>query len=748
MKSLFMLFIIICNSLIFGLNADFEADITEGIIPLEVHFSDISSDRNSRDITSWEWDFENDGIIDSYQQNPSFTYTEEGYFSVSLTIGDGSYYDSEIKYDYIATGEAPEADFEADITVGLQPLEVSFSDLSTGGLPGGDREIISWEWDFDNDGNIDSYEQYPYFIYNEVGIFTVSLTSGDGTNFDTEIKPDFITVEEELVADFEANITEGLLPVDIQFTDLSSGGLSRNGREVTSWEWDFDDDGEIDSYQQNPVFIYEEEGFFTVSLTVGDGTNYDTEIKYDYIIIGDQLIADFEAEPTEGILPLEVNFSDLSTGGLPETFRDIITWEWDFDDDGEIDSYEQYPYFIYDYSGVYNVSLTVSDGANFASEIKQNYITVAEPIIPDFYADSNEGFAPLEVQFTDLSSGGLPQVGREIISWEWDFDDNSVIDSYEQNPSFTYLDFGEFTVTLTVSDGTNSESISEYDLINVMEPVTANFEADPTLGLYPLTVQFTDLSSGGYSPNREITSWEWDFNNDGITDSYYQYPEFTFNLFGTYSIGLTVSDGTNYDTLIRENYITVTDSVLADFAADVTTGNAPLEVNFTDLTSGNPTSWLWDFDNDGFIDSNEQNPNFVYTDQGMYTVSLISADNVSESTEIKEGYISVDLAGSQDDIASLKTQLMGSYPNPFNPSTTISFSVSGKDAKDAKIEIYNVKGQKIRTFPNIQITQSANQQIVWDGSDSFGKGVSSGLYVIHLKVNNKTVSLLKCELLK
>jgi len=73
------------------------------------------------------------------------------------------------------------------------------------------------------------------------------------------------------------------------------------------------------------------------------------------------------------------------------------------------------------------------------------------------------------------------------------------------------------------------------------------------------------------------------------------------------------------------------------------------------------------------------------------------------------------------------------YPNPFNPNTTISFSLTAKDAKNAKVMIYNIKGQKVRTFSNLQINKSPNQQIVWNGTDDCGRPVSSGIYLCKLK---------------
>lgn len=72
------------------------------------------------------------------------------------------------------------------------------------------------------------------------------------------------------------------------------------------------------------------------------------------------------------------------------------------------------------------------------------------------------------------------------------------------------------------------------------------------------------------------------------------------------------------------------------------------------------------------------------------------------------------------------------YPNPFNPETTISFSL----AEDAKLEIFNIKGQKIKTFPINQLTNQPINQVVWDGKDESGNAVSSGIYLYRLEAGN------------
>jgi hypothetical protein len=89
------------------------------------------------------------------------------------------------------------------------------------------------------------------------------------------------------------------------------------------------------------------------------------------------------------------------------------------------------------------------------------------------------------------------------------------------------------------------------------------------------------------------------------------------------------------------------------------------------------------------------------------------------------------------------------YPNPCNPSSTIRFS-SGLFPQNERLEIkiFNLKGQTVKTFSNLPITQSHNQQIVWNGTDQSNQPVSSGMYYAVLKQNDITLASKKMMLMK
>jgi len=93
-----------------------------------------------------------------------------------------------------------------------------------------------------------------------------------------------------------------------------------------------------------------------------------------------------------------------------------------------------------------------------------------------------------------------------------------------------------------------------------------------------------------------------------------------------------------------------------------------------------------------------------------------------------------------------KTELKGNYPNPFNPTTTISFSLTTEHTENTEISIYNLKGQNVKT---LTVTLSGDEgAVTWDGTNTNDQPVSSGIYLYKLIVNGETIAMKKCLLLK
>ena len=316
-----------------------------------------------------------------------------------------------------------------------------------------------------------------------------------------------------------------------------------------------------------------------------------------------------------------------------------MTYAWDFTNDGVNESTTQSPSFTYQNPGTYAVRLTVKNAAGSDAEIKNGYITVSPaPVAPTaaFTADNQAGTAPLTVVFTDQSTGTAP------FTYAWDFTNDGTRDSTSQNPSFTYQNTGTYTVKLTVTNAVGSDGETKSGYITVTElpvaPVAA-FTVDKQTGNTPLTVRFTDQSTGT-SP----LSYAWDFDNDGITDSTVKSPTFIYATEGTYTVNFTVTNSLGSDSEIKTDHITVNPTIppTAAFTSDVQSGDAPLKVKFTDQSGGTtPLTYAWDFNNDGTTDSTSQSPTFTYTDAGTYTVKLTVSNGAGSDVRTEPEYITV-----------------------------------------------------------------------------------------------------------
>ncbi|MDO9540004.1 MAG: PKD domain-containing protein [Methanocalculus sp.] len=248
-------------------------------------------------------------------------------------------------------------------------------------------------------------------------------------------------------------------------------------------------------------------------------------------------VANFFGSPTSGTRPLSVVFTDTST-------RIPTSWSWSFGDGNT--STAQNPTHTYVAAGTYTVSLTATNAQGSDTETKTGYITVSEPGAPpvaNFTGTPTSGTRPLSVVFTDTSTG-------TPTSWSWTFGDGN--SSTLQNPTHQYVTAGIYTVTLTATNAGGSDTETKTGYITVSEPGTppvANFTGTPTSGTRPLSVVFTDNSTG--TP----TSWSWSFG-DGSTSTA-QNPTHTYVTAGTYTVSLTATNANGSNTVTKTNYITI-----------------------------------------------------------------------------------------------------------------------------------------------------------------------------------------------
>nr|NQU92208.1 PKD domain-containing protein [Bacteroidota bacterium] len=349
----------------------------------------------------------------------------------------------------------------------------------------------------------------------------------------------------------------------------------------------------------------------------------------------------------------------------------------------------------------YDVTLTVVNAFGSDTETKTAYITVTVLPLPnaDFEASSTTIYAGESIGFTDLTTNGPT-------SWSWQFPGAEPQTALVQNPTaITYNSPGIYGVTLTATNiyGTDSEVKSGYITVNVLPVPVADFEVNFNSIEVGEPIDFTDLSTN--SP----TGWSWTFEGGTPTGSSDQNPlNIIYADEGAYDVQLTVTNQYGTDTKIKEDYIHVsyTPPVVADFTSDFTTIYQGEIIHFYDMSSGNPSFWIWNIDGASPTLTYQQNPVVIFNTPGIFNVKLTVSGINGSDVEIKEGYIEV-------------IEILSIYPPGWNYEPTSSQHIIAipVSANPRIFEVPVEPGDYLGVF-----YQEGNNQyrcggaVAWDGS--------------------------------
>ena len=374
--------------------------------------------------------------------------------------------------------------------------------------------------------------------------------------------------------------------------------------------------------------------------------------------------AAFTVSTKSGQAPLTVQFTDQS---MPCS-APITQWAWDFGDNTK--SKDQNPSHTYTHGGSYSVTLTVSTADGSDTAHKKNYVKVSgtpapvttvtpvthetstvqpvsgagqgegegesagegesesakAPVAPtaDFTLNPTTGSSALVVQFTDHSKKG----SAAITAWAWDFGDGA--SSKEQNPIHTYATPGKFTASLTVTTSVGSNTKKKTDCVVVTAPVVASAPTTPPAAPASATPPATPPAAPApatppASPAPAPATPPTTPAPTPVTPAAPATPP-----------------AAPAPAPVVQASAPVQGAPAASFAADRTTGSAPLEVRFTDQSKPGASpiqSWTWNF-GDGQL-SAEQNPTCTYAKTGTYSVTLTVTSPQGASVEQKVNYITV-----------------------------------------------------------------------------------------------------------
>jgi len=450
-----------------------------------------------------------------------------------------------------------------------------------------------------------------------LGAFRDSLTPSVGIHE--------YALEGSPIANFYAGSTNSQINEVINFTDSSIGGPS-------SWLWNFGDGNT--STMQNPSYSYTDIGSYTISLTVNNETGTDIETKTAYILVTDNTSGSVSVSVIDGDDDAE---EDRTDGSMSRNSSDLEIGN----DGGD-----------HQYVGIRFQNVEVPKGANISNAYLKFKAKATDSGAMTIFIDQED--AGNTLTFTsaqnDISNRQLTEEPVSYVPENWSAnqtyysaDISSLIEriiredgDWGNGNAMTFVLWSELDHTIERSSYSFNGGYSvilEFDY-SLSTTVIAEFQADKTIALNNEAIQFSDISTG------DPESWLWDFG-DGSTSTL-QNPTHTYTTVGIYSVSLTATNANGSDTETKENYIMVSDppAPIAEFGSSNTTISIGGNIDFTDLSTNNPLSWLWDF-GDGNT-SILQNPSHTYSTLGNYTVALTASNPFGSNTETKFDYVNVN----------------------------------------------------------------------------------------------------------
>ena len=547
-------------------------------------------------LTSYSWDFNGDGIEDSNAEEPLFDYSTlgAGIYTVRLDVNDGTC-SNFIEQDITIYPEPPVPVVVASETAQCLNTEISFTNTTDESQHIG---IISYAWDFDNDGLIDSTEPSPSISFDTPGDRVVSVTSSI-PGCESEATTIEITVLEGPTANFNSAIVcDGDA---VSFTNTSSNAFS--------YLWDFSDG--VTSTNENPSHLFPDAGNYFVELIATDINGCeDTQVVEVVVLDNPEVAFDFGIPCTDDD---GVQFLDESSGGID---ADPVSWSWRID--GEEVSTDQNPVFNFSQGGLVDVALAVTN-SNGCESLYSEELEILDAPVPDFTSQINcVGEAS---HFQDVTSTEL----NPINGWLWDVNGTTYTD---QNISHVFDSPGQYEVTLEVtSQNTCSESITQ--IVEVLQLPEVNFSAigdcdNVTITAIDNSTEFDDA----------IISRRWMLDDTDVGNG----SEIVLEQLDEGSYNLMLEAETAQGCLVSSvQQIVVNSSPTASFTFDKFYGIPGDQITFTNTSEGgSAVSWLI---NGQSIDESFEQQFFVFDEVGDYQVGLVSTSDLGCSDTITQNVI-------------------------------------------------------------------------------------------------------------
>jgi PKD repeat protein len=330
--------------------------------------------------------------------------------------------------------------------------------------------------------------------------------------------------------------------------------------------------------------------------------------------------ASFTAQPPSGTVPLTVTLTSTSTGAI-----DSIAW--DLDGDGVFgDATGPTATQTFTTAGDHTVGLSVSGPGGTSTTSQTIPVSLPPPPVAILSALPTSGVTPLAVSLNGCTSTGT------ITSFKWDFDSDGIVDlAGPCTTQHTFSSPGLYTVTLLVTGPGGTATASQTITANANTPpaITITSPGNGATFTAGTTVTFSGTASDAEDGSLS-SSIQWTSSIDGPLGTGAAIQVSSLSV-GSHTITGSVTDSGGVPATASIT-VTVTQAApVASFFASPTAGIAPMTVTFTDASTGNITSWSWDFgDQSG---SNAQDTSHTYTTAGLFTATLtVTGPGGSSST--------------------------------------------------------------------------------------------------------------------
>lgn len=487
------------------------------------------------------------------------------------------------------------------------------------------------------------------------------------------------------IADFSVNVTGGYVPLSVQFTDFSQNATSRI--------WDFDNDGVADSTDKTPVYVYPVSGTYTVNLTVSNANGTSSRLypvtssnRPRYNLTEAQITTNKSNQTMPAIYGDEIIFLDDRNGWR---HYDIYMYDLSTFKETKITSNSLY----YDPNtklAIYGDRIVWADYRNEKKDLYMyNLSTSKETQITSSGKAEDPAIYGDRIVYTDVRDVRDVRNGNaDIYMYDLSTSRETQITtngSWQGHPAI----YGDRIIWQDYRNGNNTSSKTDIYMYNLSTSAetrvtTSGLASNPEIygdrivymngsEVYMYNISTSQenrvtINGSAYSPAiyEDRIVWQ-DYRNDRgySTSDIYMYnlsthteTQITSNKSGQsspaiYGDKIVWMDSRNEYTVnvfpyanadiymcnISEIEPLLTTPV-ADFFANVTSGDAPLKILFTDNSTGAPTFWNWDF-GDGIKSKHALNSTHTFTEPGEYDVSLTVTNENGSNTRIMSGYITV-----------------------------------------------------------------------------------------------------------